>query len=64
MNLTSNQRDAIRNAWLDLCTCKEHFEGDDEFVGVAADELAVACKDCIAELEKEFPFLLQENTDE
>jgi hypothetical protein len=57
-DLTSDQVDAITHAWLDLCASKEHFEGDEEFVGVGADELAVACSDSIEELEKEFPFLL------
>jgi len=58
--LTIDQIDAITHAWLDLCASKEHFEGEDEFVGVGADELAVACTDSIEELEKEFPFLLEE----
>ena len=58
-NLTSEQFDAITHAWLDLCASKEHFEGEDEFVGVGADELAVACEDSIEELEQAFPFLLE-----
>ena len=58
-NLTSEQVDAITHAWLDLCASKEHFEGEDEFVGVGADELAVACEDSIEELEQAFPFLLE-----
>ena len=59
-NLTDEQVEAITHAWLDLCASKEHFEGDDEFVGVGANELAVACKDSAEELEQAFPFLLQE----
>ena len=59
MSLTIDQVDAITHAWLDLCASKEHFEGEDEFVGVGAGELAVACRDSVKELEKEFPFLLE-----
>ena len=62
--MNDKQIDAIRNAWLDLCASKEHFESDDEFVGVGADELTVACTNSIEELEQAFPFLLQEDTDE
>jgi len=58
-SLTGDQVDAITHAWLDLCASKEHFEGEDEFVGVGADELAVACTDSIEELEIAFPFLLR-----
>jgi hypothetical protein len=64
MNLTNEQIEAITHAWLDLCASKEHFEGEDEFVGVGADELAVACRDSIEELETVFPFLLYEVEDE
>jgi|TARA_R110000824_G_scaffold76878_1_gene194702 hypothetical protein len=60
--MTDKQIDAIRNAWLDLCASKEHFDSDNEFVGVGADELAVACTDSIKDLENAFPFLLQEDT--
>jgi hypothetical protein len=59
MKLTSDQVDAITHAWLDLCAMKEHLDAPDEFVGVGADELAVACRDSIEELEREFPFLLE-----
>jgi len=59
-SLTNDQVEAITHAWLDLCASKEHFEGEDEFVGVGAEELAVACTDSLEELEKEFPFLLEE----
>ena len=58
--LTSDQVDAIRNAWLDLCAIKEHFDAPDEFVGVGANELKAACEGSIEELEQEFPFLLEE----
>tara|TARA_R110002051_G_scaffold260263_1_gene320085 strand:- start:265 stop:543 length:279 start_codon:yes stop_codon:yes gene_type:complete len=57
-NLTSDQVDAITHAWLDLCASKEHFESEEQFTGVGADELAVACRDSVEELEKTFPFLL------
>jgi len=63
-SLTGDQVAAITHAWLDLCASKEHFEGEDEFVGVGADELAVACTDSVEELEKEFPFLLEGVEDE
>ena len=60
MSLTSEQIDAITHAWLDLCASKEHFESEEQFTGVGADELAVACTDSGEELEKEFPFLMEE----
>ena len=59
MSLTIDQVDAITHAWLDLCASKEHFESEEQFTGVGADELAVACTDSVEELEKEFPFLLE-----
>ena len=62
--LTSDQVDAITHAWLDLCASKEHFESEEQFTGVGADELAVACTDSVEELEKEFPFLLEGVEDE
>ena len=62
--LTSEQIDAITHAWLDLCASKEHFESEEQFTGVGADELAVACTDSVEELEKEFPFLLEGVEDE
>ena len=58
-SLTGDQVDAITHAWLDLCASKEHFESEEQFTGVGADELAVACTDSLEELEKEFPFLLE-----
>ena len=64
MSLTIDQVDAITHAWLDLCASQDHFEGEDEFVGVGADELAVACKDSVKELKREFPFLLEGVKDE
>jgi hypothetical protein len=64
MSLTSDQVDAITHAWLDLCASKEHFESEEQFTGVGADELAVACTDSVEELEKEFPFLLEGVEDE
>ena len=64
MRLTSDQVDAITHAWLDLCASKEHFESEEQFTGVGADELAVACTDSVEELEKEFPFLLEGVEDE
>ena len=62
--LTDDQVDAIRNAWLDLCAIKEHFDAPDEFVGIGADELKAACEGSIEELEQEFPFLLEGVEDE
>ena len=62
--LTIDQIDAITHAWLDLCAMKEHLESEEQFTGVGADELAVACKDSVEELEKEFPFLLEGVEDE
>ena len=64
MSLTSDQVDAITHAWLDLCAMKEHLESEEQFTGVGADELAVACTDSVEELEKEFPFLLEGVEDE
>jgi len=57
--MSIDQLDAVRNAWLDLCSIKEHFEAPDEFVGVGAGELAIACQGSIEALEQEFPFLLE-----
>ena len=62
--MTPEQIDAITHAWLDLCASKEHFESEEQFTGVGADELAVACTDSVEELEKEFPFLLEGVEDE
>ena len=64
MSLTSDQVDAITHAWLDLCASWEQFESEEQFTGVGADELAVACTDSVEELEKEFPFLLEGVEDE
>ena len=59
-NLTSEQVDAITHAWLDLCASKQHFGGVINSVRqVEADELAVACRDSVEELETEFPFLME-----
>ena len=63
-SLTDEQVDAITHAWLDLCASKDHFESEEQFTGVGADELAVACTDSVEELEKEFPFLLEGVEDE
>jgi len=62
--MTPEQIDAITHAWLDLCASKEHFESEEQFTGVGADELAVACTDSVEELEKTFPFLLEGVEDE
>ena len=62
--LTSDQVDAITHAWLDLCASWDQFESEEQFTGVGADELAVACFDSIKELEKAFPFLLEGVEDE
>ena len=59
-SLTVGQVDAITHAWLDLCASWEQFESEEQFTGVGADELAVACFDSIKELETAFPFLLEE----
>jgi len=60
MSLTSEQIDAITHTWLDLCASKQHFEGTINSVRqVEVDELAVACRDSVEELEKEFPFLME-----
>ena len=59
-NLTSEQVDAITHAWLDLCASKQHFKGTINSVRqVGADELAVACRDSVEELETAFPFLME-----
>jgi hypothetical protein len=63
-SLTDDQVDAITHAWLDLCASKEHFESEEQFTGVGADELAVACTDSVEELEKAFPFLMEPVEDE
>jgi len=62
--MTPEQIDAITHAWLDLCASWEQFESEEQFTGVGADELAVACFESIKELEKAFPFLLEGVEDE
>ena len=70
-NLTSEQVDAITNAWLDLSATSEMLNGDRlSFVSCspidrrAWQEMSVAAKDSVEELEKEFPFLLEGVEDE
>jgi len=64
MGLPIDQVNALTHTSLDLRAVIEHLEAPDEFVGVGASELSVACKDSLEELEKAFPFLLEEVEDE
>ena len=64
MTLTSEQVDAITHAWLDLAASKMQFNSMDGgiYSMKMLEELAVACKDSVKELEEAFPFLLEEVT--
>ena len=62
-DLTSDQVDAITHAWLDLSATSEMLNGDSPIDKRAWQEMSVATKDSVEELEKEFPFLM-ENADE
>ncbi len=57
--LTDDQVAAITHAWLDLSTTSEMFNGDSPIDRRAWQEMSVATKDSVEELEKEFPFLLE-----
>ena len=58
-SLTNDQVNALTHTSLNLREVIEHLGAPDEFVGVGASELSVACKDGLEELEKAFPFLLE-----
>ena len=58
-DLTSDQVDAITHAWLDLAATSEMLNGDSPIDKRAWQEMSVATKDSVEELEKEFPFLLE-----
>ena len=60
--LTSEQVDAITHAWLDLSTSQEQFEHLSDWTG--GNEMAIACRDSVKELEDAFPFLLEGVEDE
>ena len=62
--LTSEQIDAITNAWLDLSATSEMLNGDSPIDRRAWEEIAVASKDSVEEIEKAFPFLLEGVEDE
>tara|TARA_Y100001951_G_C11192415_1_gene212326 strand:- start:107 stop:337 length:231 start_codon:yes stop_codon:yes gene_type:complete len=57
--LSDDQVDAITNAWLDLCATSEMLNGGSPIDRRAWQEMSVATKDSVEELEKEFPFLLE-----
>ena len=63
-NLTSEQVDAITNAWLDLSATSDMLNGDNPIDRRAWEEIAVASKDSVEEIEKAFPFLLEGVEDE
>jgi len=63
-DLTSEQVDAITNAWIDLSATSDMLNGDDPIDRRAWQEMSVATKDSMEELEKEFPFLIQDINDE
>jgi|TARA_R100000093_G_scaffold62329_2_gene33388 hypothetical protein len=58
-SLTDDQVDAITHAWLDLSATSEMLNGDSPIDRRAWQEMSVATKDSVEELEKEFPFLLE-----
>jgi len=63
-DLTSEQVDAITNAWIDLSATSDMLNGDDPIDRRAWQEMSVATKDSMEELEKGFPFLIQDINDE
>ena len=63
-SLTDDQVDAITHAWLDLSATSEMLNGDSPIDRRAWQEMSVATKDSVEELEKEFPFLLEGVEDE
>ena len=63
-DLTSDQVDAITHAWLDLSATSDLLNGDSPIDRHAWTEIGAATKDSVEELEKEFPFLLEEVDDE
>ena len=58
-SLTSDQVEAITHAWLDLSATSEMLNGDSPIDKRAWQEMSVATKDSVEELEKEFPFLME-----
>ena len=58
-SLTDDQVDAITHAWLDLSATSEMLNGDSPIDRRAWQEMSVATKDSVEELEKEFPFLME-----
>ena len=58
-SLTSDQVDAVTNAWLDLSATSEMLNGDSPIDRRAWQEMSVATKDSVEELESQFPFLLE-----
>ncbi len=58
-NLTAEQVDAITHAWLDLSATSEMLNGDSPIDRRAWQEMSVATKDSVEELEKEFPFVME-----
>ena len=64
MNLTNNQVEAITHAWLDLSATSDMLNGDNPIDRRAWQEMSVATKDSVEELEKEFPFLMEDVEDE
>ena len=62
--MTPEQIDAITHAWLDLSATSEMLNSDSPIDRRAWQEMSVATKDSVEELEKEFPFLLEGVEDE
>ena len=62
--MTPEQIDAITHAWLDLSATSDMLNGDSPIDRRAWDEIAVAAKDSVEELEKTFAFLLEDVEDE
>ncbi len=58
-SLTPDQVDAITHAWLDLSATSDMLNGDSPISRQSWQEIAVAAKDSVEELEKEFPFLME-----
>jgi len=64
-NLTSEQVDAITYAYMDICATDTHLNGSNSpYDGMAAAEIGEAVQLTREDLERAFPFLIEEVEDE
>jgi len=62
--LTSEQVNAVTYAYMDVCAADTFLNGDDPLDRRAWDEIAEAVPQTKVDLEKAFPWLLEEASDE